>query len=177
LIPSGTSSTGQGNIIATDLLKTDGTVAAAIAPMITGGIIVSIQAPRFAQNLIFCSHKNNPGQGKKRTFVAPTLLARSRTHSSICTAETRRKTKMAARDIVAGSEIGGPRGGGGGGLVGSGWFCACLLCVATGAFGCMHLPLITLGRCMPELFGFVDNCSDQVQIERFSGLADAGLTP
>jgi len=107
LIPSGTSSTGQGNIIATDLLKTDGTVAAAIAPMITGGIIVSIQAPRFAQNLIFCSHKNNPGQGKKRTFVAPTLLARSRTHSSICTVETRRKTKMAARDIVAGSGIDG----------------------------------------------------------------------
>jgi hypothetical protein len=35
---------------------------------------------------------------------APTLFTRSRMHSSICTAETRRKTKMAEGDIVAGDD-------------------------------------------------------------------------
>lgn len=38
--------------------------------------------------------------------LAPTLLLRSRMHSSICTAETRRKTKMAEGDIVAGDDLG-----------------------------------------------------------------------
>lgn len=64
-------------------------------------------AIQFAQNVIFSSEKNNLGQEKKRTFVVPTLLARSRTPSSICSAETRRKTKMAARDIVVVGDLGG----------------------------------------------------------------------
>jgi hypothetical protein len=40
---------------------------------------------------------------KERISLARTFLARSRTPSSVCCEETRRKTKIAAKDIVAGA--------------------------------------------------------------------------
>lgn len=54
--------------------------------------------------------KKKEREGERALSLALTFLTRSRTWSSICSAETRRNTKVAAKDMVAGGGRAARRG-------------------------------------------------------------------